>query len=114
MNKEEKLLLEIESLKRQRQHLESLGFRARSSPRGFEGFSTRGGEDERGVFKGTYGPFLEKYFEADSEEKRGELMVKELNKMVYGKSIPKEIAIKTLTSKIRQAQKNLEEKGEFI
>jgi len=113
MDRIEKLRNEIESLKKERKIYEGLGFRARKEPRGFGGFSTETGE-ERGIFRGTYGPFLEKYFRADSEEKRVELLTKELNKMIYGKGIPKEVAIRTLTSKISQAQKRMEERGEFI
>lgn len=116
MDRTEKLRREVEDLKSERKYYEGLGFRARKEPKGFGfgGFRTETGEEGKGVFRGTYGPFLEKYFRSDSEEKRVELMTRELNKMIYGKGIPKDIAIRTLTSKIAQAQKHMEERGEFI
>jgi len=113
MDRSERLERKIRLLDAKIKGYSEIGFRSRKEPRGFGGFSTETGED-KGVFKGTYGPFLEKYFRADTEEKRVELLTKELNRMIYGKGIPKDVAIRTLTSKISQAQKRMEDRGEFI
>ncbi len=89
------------------------GFKGRpESPHGFGGVFTESGET--GEFRGVYGPFLERYFRAETSEEKEKILVKELNKMVYGKGIPKEQAVKILAQKLENAKKRMESQGEYF